>query len=67
MKLVRSATSRDSARWIRNSVSVSTELVSPFTVVVSDVMFPVATVRQLSLRDVETARLLYRLAPGSVR
>lgn len=33
----------------------------------SDVMFPVATARQLSLRDVETARLLYRLAPGSLR
>ncbi|HEX9610706.1 MAG TPA: matrixin family metalloprotease [Gemmatimonadales bacterium] len=33
----------------------------------TDVMYPVATVRQLSLRDVETARLLYRLAPGSVR
>ena len=34
---------------------------------VSDVMYPVATARQLSLRDVETARLLYRLVPGSLR
>jgi hypothetical protein len=32
-----------------------------------DVMFPVATARELSQRDVETARLLYRLAPGSLR
>ncbi|MGH7700496.1 MAG: matrixin family metalloprotease [Gemmatimonadales bacterium] len=32
-----------------------------------DVMFPVATVGRLSRRDVETARLLYRLAPGSIR
>lgn len=33
----------------------------------TDVMFPVATVRELSRRDIETARLLYRLAPGSLR
>ena len=33
----------------------------------NDVMFPVATVTRLSRRDVETARLLYRLAPGSLR
>jgi hypothetical protein len=32
-----------------------------------DVMFPVASARRLSRRDVETARLLYRLAPGSLR
>jgi hypothetical protein len=32
-----------------------------------DVMFPVASARGLSRRDVETARLLYRLAPGSLR
>ena len=32
-----------------------------------DVMFPVATVGRLSRRDIETARLLYRLAPGSIR
>ena len=33
----------------------------------ADVMFTVVTVRQLSRRDVETARLLYRLAPGTLR
>jgi predicted Zn-dependent protease len=33
----------------------------------ADVMFPVATAGQLTRRDVETARLLYRLAPGSLR
>lgn len=32
-----------------------------------DVMFPVATTGRLSRRDIETARLLYRLAPGSIR
>jgi hypothetical protein len=32
-----------------------------------DVMFPIATARGLSRRDIETARLLYRLAPGSIR
>jgi matrixin len=33
----------------------------------TDVMFPVATARQLSRRDIETAQFLYRLAPGSIR
>lgn len=33
----------------------------------ADVMFTVVSVRQLSRRDVETARLLYRLPPGSLR
>lgn len=33
----------------------------------SDIMFPVATVRQLSERDRQSARLLYELAPGSIR
>ena len=33
----------------------------------TDLMFPVARVRDLSTRDVETALLLYRLTPGSVR
>jgi hypothetical protein len=33
----------------------------------TDLMFPVAKVRELSRRDVDTARLLYRLAPGSLR
>jgi len=32
-----------------------------------DVMYPVARARQLSRRDIETARLLYQLAPGSLR
>jgi hypothetical protein len=30
-------------------------------------MFPVARVRDLSSRDVQSARLLYRLSPGSLR
>jgi hypothetical protein len=30
----------------------------------ADLMFPIAQTRQLSRRDIETARLLYRLAPG---
>jgi hypothetical protein len=33
----------------------------------TDVMFAKASVRELSARDVRTARLLYDLAPGSVR
>lgn len=33
----------------------------------SDIMFPVATARQLSQRDRQSARLLYDLAPGSIR
>lgn len=33
----------------------------------TDLMFPVARVRDLSDRDVQTALLLYRLSPGSVR
>lgn len=33
----------------------------------SDLMHSIATVRELSARDVETARLLYRLVPGSLR
>jgi predicted Zn-dependent protease len=32
-----------------------------------DIMFPVAKVRELSERDVQSARLLYELAPGSIR
>jgi predicted Zn-dependent protease len=33
----------------------------------TDLMHPIAKVRHLSRRDIETARLLYRLAPGSLR
>ena len=33
----------------------------------TDVMFTVVKVRQLSRRDIETARLLYRLSPGTLR
>ena len=33
----------------------------------TDIMFPTAKVRDLSDRDVRTARLLYDLLPGSVR
>lgn len=33
----------------------------------TDLMFPVAKVRDLSVRDVQTARLLYDLTPGSLR
>ncbi|MGH7646080.1 MAG: matrixin family metalloprotease, partial [Gemmatimonadales bacterium] len=33
----------------------------------NDIMFPIARVRSLSLRDIETARLLYQLPPGSLR
>jgi matrixin len=33
----------------------------------TDLMFPVAKVRELTDRDIETALLLYRLTPGSLR
>jgi predicted Zn-dependent protease len=33
----------------------------------SDIMFPMPKVRDLSARDIATARLLYDLAPGSLR
>jgi hypothetical protein len=33
----------------------------------NDIMFPIARVRSLSTRDIETARLLYQLPPGSLR
>ncbi|MGH7568754.1 MAG: matrixin family metalloprotease [Gemmatimonadales bacterium] len=33
----------------------------------TDIMFPVAKVRDLSSRDVSTAQLLYQLVPGSLR
>lgn len=33
----------------------------------SDLMYPVAKVRDLSARDIQTAQLLYRLSPGSIR
>ncbi|MGH7673716.1 MAG: matrixin family metalloprotease [Gemmatimonadales bacterium] len=33
----------------------------------NDIMFPVARVRSLSVRDIETAKLLYQLPPGSLR
>ena len=33
----------------------------------TDLMYPVAKVRDLSDRDIQTARLLYRLSPGSIR
>jgi hypothetical protein len=33
----------------------------------ADLMFPVTKVRDLSRRDIETARLLYALSPGSLR
>jgi predicted Zn-dependent protease len=33
----------------------------------TDVMFTVVKVRQLSRRDIETARMLYRLSPGTLR
>jgi hypothetical protein len=33
----------------------------------TDLMYPVARVRDLSARDVQSARLLYRLSPGSIR
>lgn len=33
----------------------------------TDLMYPVARVRDLSARDIQTARLLYYLSPGSIR
>jgi predicted Zn-dependent protease len=33
----------------------------------TDLMYPVARVRELSSRDIASARLLYRLSPGSIR
>jgi hypothetical protein len=33
----------------------------------TDLMYPVARVRDLSARDIQSARLLYRLSPGSIR
>jgi hypothetical protein len=30
-------------------------------------MYPVARVRDLSARDIQSARLLYQLTPGSIR
>ena len=33
----------------------------------ADLMYPVARVRDLSARDIQSARLLYRLSPGSIR
>jgi len=33
----------------------------------NDIMFPIARVRSLSVRDIETAKLLYQLPPGSLR
>ena len=33
----------------------------------TDLMYPVAKVRELSGRDIQTALLLYRLSPGSIR
>lgn len=33
----------------------------------ADMMYPVAKVRDLSSRDIQTAQLLYRLSPGSIR
>jgi hypothetical protein len=33
----------------------------------SDLMYPVARVRDLSARDIQSARLLYKLTPGSIR
>ena len=33
----------------------------------TDLMYPVARVRDLSARDIQSARLLYRLTPGSIR
>lgn len=33
----------------------------------TDLMYPVARVRDLSSRDIQTAKLLYRLSPGSIR
>lgn len=33
----------------------------------TDLMYPVARVRDLSARDMQSARLLYRLSPGSIR
>jgi hypothetical protein len=33
----------------------------------NDLMYPVARVRELSARDIQSARLLYRLSPGSIR
>src|SRR5439155_768657 len=33
----------------------------------TDIMYPVTKVRDLSLRDIQTAVLLYDLAPGSIR
>jgi predicted Zn-dependent protease len=33
----------------------------------TDIMFPVTRVRDLSARDIQTAQLLYQLAPGSLR
>ena len=33
----------------------------------TDLMYPVARVRDLSSRDIQSARLLYRLSPGSIR
>jgi hypothetical protein len=33
----------------------------------SDIMFPTAKVRDLSTKDIQTALLLYQLAPGSIR
>lgn len=33
----------------------------------TDLMYPVARVRDLSSRDIASARLLYRLSPGSIR
>jgi predicted Zn-dependent protease len=33
----------------------------------TDLMYPVARVRDLSARDIQSARVLYRLSPGSIR
>jgi len=33
----------------------------------TDLMYPVARVRDLSARDIQSARLLYQLSPGSIR
>jgi predicted Zn-dependent protease len=33
----------------------------------TDLMYPVARVRDLSARDIQSARLLYQLTPGSIR
>jgi hypothetical protein len=33
----------------------------------TDLMYPVARVRDLSARDIQSARLLYKLSPGSIR